>query len=256
MAGTGHTSIWTVPERPARGPRPAYSRAQITATAVAIADAEGLEAASMRRIAAELGTGAMSLYRYVPSRGDLLALMVDHVLGEAELPERPSGDWRADLRLYAHHTRAVAARHRWLWNLNPRPEFGPNQLRVAEFAFGALDIDGLTIDDIFVYVGMVTGYAQNAVRDEIGASEGESAEERMRRSAPYVRSVLATGRYPMFERIIREARQPHMTPDERFAYGLERVLDGIAAQLPDRSGLTEAFLAGRDAALLGEQGRD
>ena len=128
-----YTNIWLRPQRPARGPRPAYSRAQITELAVRVADAEGLAAASMRRIAAEIGTGAMSLYRYVPGRDDLIELMVDHVTGELDLPEVPSGNWRADLTLFAERSRAVRLRHPWVQDVRPlRYSFGPNQLRVLE----------------------------------------------------------------------------------------------------------------------------
>ncbi|MQY08831.1 TetR/AcrR family transcriptional regulator [Actinomadura macrotermitis] len=237
MADTASPNIWMRPERPARGPRPAYSRAQITEAAIRVADAEGLEAASMRRIAAEIGTGAMTLYRYVPSRDDLIALMVDHAIGQEPLPERPSGDWRADLALVARHTRAVGLRHRWLADLPPAGAvFGPNQLRVIEFAYGALDV-GLPIDDILTYVGMVMGHAQLAVRAEIAWEReaergGATAEQRMRRNSPYVDQLIRSGEHPMFARIVMDARQPHMSPDERFRYGLDRVLDCIGAMIP------------------------
>ncbi|MEU8120677.1 TetR/AcrR family transcriptional regulator [Spirillospora sp. NPDC049024] len=238
--GERHVGIWSVPERQGRGPRPAYSRAQITEAAVRIADAEGLEAASMRRIAADLGTGAMSLYRYVPSRDDLVDLMVDHVLLEMEIPERPSGDWRADLRLIAENTRAVWSRHAWLVGLHrPRATFGPNRLRLLEFAFGALDV-GVPIDDILVLLDMLNGYVERAVRGEIAwmremRQSGMTPERWMMESAPYVRELLDSGRYPMFKRIVVDARLPHMSGDEQFHYGLERVLDCIAGALPDPS---------------------
>ncbi|MFC7586099.1 TetR/AcrR family transcriptional regulator [Nonomuraea antimicrobica] len=83
MADAEYTNIWMRPERPARGPKPAYSRAQIAEAAVRIADAEGAEAVTMRRIAAEIGAGAMSLYRYVPSRDDLIVLVADRLQGRS-----------------------------------------------------------------------------------------------------------------------------------------------------------------------------
>ncbi|NDU77347.1 TetR family transcriptional regulator [Actinomadura sp. DSM 109109] len=238
MAGAeGHVSIWSVPERQGRGPRPAYSRAQITEAAVRIADAEGLEAASMRRIAADLGTGAMSLYRYVPSRDDLLDLMADHVLLEMDVPERPSGDWRADLALVAEGTRAVWLRHAWLAGLHrPRASIGPNRLRLLEFAAGALDV-GIPIDDMLTLLAMLDGYVERAVRGEMEwlremRESGMSPERWMLHSAPYVRELLDSGRYPMFERIVKDARLPHMSGEEQFRYGLDRVLDCIAGALP------------------------
>lgn len=232
-----HVSIWSIPERHGRGPRPAYSRAQITEAAVRIADADGLEAASMRRIAGELHTGAMSLYRYVPSRGNLVELMVDHVLGEMDLPDRPSGDWRADLTLIAESTRAMWLRHPWLADLHrPRAVLGPNRLRLVEFALGALD-PRVPIDDALVLLDMLNGYVEHVVRGEIewareNRQSGLTPEMWMMRSAPYVRELMATGAYPMFERIVRDARLPHMSGEEQFRYGLGRVLDRIAGALP------------------------
>ncbi|SNR81293.1 TetR/AcrR family transcriptional regulator [Actinomadura mexicana] len=236
--GERHVGIWSVPERQGRGPRPAYSRAQITEAAIRIADAEGLEAASMRRIAAELGTGAMSLYRYVPSREDLIELMADHVLLEMDIPERPSGDWRADLTLIAENTRAVWRGHAWLSGLaRPRATLGPNQLRLLEFALGALDV-GIPIDDMVALLNMLNGYIERTVRNEIEwmremRQSGMTPERWMMQSAPYVRELLDSGRYPMFERIVKDARLPHMSGEDQFRYGLERVLDCIAGALPD-----------------------
>src|SRR5262245_65709076 len=93
--------IWARPERGTRGPKPAHSRDEVAAAGVRVADAAGLDAVTMRRVAAELGTGTTSLYRYVPSKEDLLDLMADAVLGEGEPPPR-TREWRAD--------RAAAAR--------------------------------------------------------------------------------------------------------------------------------------------------
>ncbi|WP_026341867.1 TetR/AcrR family transcriptional regulator [Actinomadura atramentaria] len=229
--------IWTRPERPARGPRPAYSRARITETAVAIADAEGIAAASMRRIAADLGTGAMSLYRYVPSRDDLVELMVEHAFGELDLPDRPSGDWRADLRLGAHRQHDALLRHPWLVDvLRVRPAFGPHQLRYIEFMMGSLDV-GIPIDDIMTYAGLVSSFVTDAARDELQWAEitrrtGRTEAEWMRANAAYVASVVESGRYPMMTRIVRDARRPHLPAGQRFEHDLERVLDCVAAMLP------------------------
>ncbi|MFC6880988.1 TetR/AcrR family transcriptional regulator [Actinomadura yumaensis] len=230
-------SIWMRPERPARGPRPAYSRDQIVEAAVRIADADGLEAASMRRIAAEIGTGAMSIYRYVPSRQDLVDLMHDRVLGELDLPDRPSGDWRADLTLVAERSLALSRRHPWLVRLmRARPAFGPNELRLLEFQLGALDV-GIPIDEMMVLAGVLNGYVESVARSRVAFTEearrtGLTMEEWMRRSIPYVKRLLADGDHPLFARVITHARQPHMDDEQQFRYGLDRVLDCIAAALP------------------------
>ncbi|GAA2881639.1 TetR/AcrR family transcriptional regulator [Nonomuraea rubra] len=242
MADEEPTSIWMVPERQERsgpGRRPGYSREQITRAAVRIADAEGVEAATMRRVAGELGTGAMSLYRYVPRRDDLFDLMIDLAMSEIELPGGPSGDWRSDLALLAGRTRATGLRHPWLITLlTSRPTLGPQLLRVHEFALGALDATGLGIDDITGLVGMLDDYTHSAVRRELGwldeARRTGLDPERWKRDymGPYVRQVVESGDFPLFNRSILDSRTAHLTPEERFRHGLDRVLDAIAALIP------------------------
>ena len=108
--------IWARPERTGRGPKPAFTRADIAAAAVRLADDGGLDAVSMRHVAAELGCGTMSLYNYVPRKEDLYELMVDAVSGEHELFE-PTGDWRADMLRNARQTKALMHRHAWMVRL-------------------------------------------------------------------------------------------------------------------------------------------
>ncbi|MBE1488156.1 TetR/AcrR family transcriptional regulator [Plantactinospora soyae] len=124
--------IWMRPEQ-ARVGRPAErSRVEITTAALKVADREGLEAVSMRRVAAALGTGAASLYRYVATRDDLLDLMTDSVAGEYDLPA-PSGDWQADLLAIAHQARRIMRRHPWLPTLViTRPTLGPHGIGLLE----------------------------------------------------------------------------------------------------------------------------
>ncbi|MFI6792941.1 TetR/AcrR family transcriptional regulator C-terminal domain-containing protein [Nonomuraea sp. NPDC050383] len=196
-------------------------------------------AATTRRIACELGTGAMSLYRYVPRRDDLSDLMIDLVMGEIELPDGPSGDWRSDLTLLAWQIRAAGLRHPWLIGLlTGRPTLSPQLLRVHEFALGAFDRMGLDIDDITGFVGMVDDYIHSAIRGEIGWLEEASRTgldpERWKRDymGPYVRQVVESGAFPLFSRSVVESRTAHLTPDERFRHGLDRILDAVAALVP------------------------
>ncbi|WP_433212518.1 TetR/AcrR family transcriptional regulator [Microtetraspora malaysiensis] len=242
MADEEPTSIWMQPERHERsgpGRRPGYSREQITRTAVQIADAEGVEAATMRRVAGELGTGAMSLYRYVPRRDDLFDLMIDLAMAEIELPGGPSGDWRGDLTLLARQFRAAGLRHPWLIALvTSRPTLGPNLLRVHEFALSSLDGTGLDIDDITGLVGMLNDYTYSAIRREIGWLEearrtgldpGRWKRDYM---GPYVRQVVESGAFPLFNRSVLDSRTAHLGPEERFRHGVDRILDAIAALIP------------------------
>src|SRR5580658_6298875 len=127
MASLPHRlAIWMRPERAAAGRPARRSREEITAAAVALADREGLPAASMRRVAAELGTGAASLYRYLDTRDDLLDLMTDSAGAEYILGP-PTGDWLADVVDIGQQARTIMKRHPWLADLVPRrPALGPN----------------------------------------------------------------------------------------------------------------------------------
>ncbi|QFY13354.1 TetR family transcriptional regulator [Nonomuraea phyllanthi] len=252
MTDAEYVNIWMRPERPARGPRPAYSRAQITASAIRIADAEGLEAATMRRIAAEIGAGAMSLYRYVPSRDDLLELMADRLQGEIDVEGMPSGDWRADLARYADGLRAMWLRHPWIATVQRSlPSFGPNQLLVIERVMGALDAH-VSIDDNLALMAILNGYVEGAAREEISWAEevrssGVSESEWMARSGPYVEQLLKSGEYPIFSKIVMEAHRFHLSRDDQFRHGLQRVLDCIAAALPQAAeSPTSAHREGRE----------
>ena len=99
----------------------------------------------MRRIAREVGAGAMSLYWYVSSKEELLDLMLDAIEAEIEVPE-PSGDWRADLGAFAHRTRAALRQHRWAVEfIGTRPPSGPNDVRNLERLLSLLD--GIGVDD-------------------------------------------------------------------------------------------------------------
>lgn len=133
VSNDAHTVSWNRPERAAKGPSPSRTRAEITSAAVAIADAEGIEALSMRRVAKELGTGTASLHRYLASKDDLLDLMLDAVAAEGGGPPAPSGDWRSDLRGLAHRSQAAFPRHPWMTSLAAgRPSLGPNIPRSIE----------------------------------------------------------------------------------------------------------------------------
>jgi AcrR family transcriptional regulator len=231
-----HVTIWMRPERPARGPKPTYSRTQIARAAVRIADAEGLDAATMRRVAAEIGTGAMSLYRYVPGRDDLVELMADELMGEIDVEGIPSGDWRADLTRFAEGLRAMWLRHPWIATANAaRPSFGPNQLHVIERVLGVLD-PYVPADENLALTGLLNIYVEGVARGEAGWLEevrrsGLSETQWTARHAAYLRHVAESGRYPVFGRLVAGTRRPPLGADEQFRDGLERVLDCIAAAL-------------------------
>jgi AcrR family transcriptional regulator len=235
--------VWMLPERPARGPKPAHSRDEIAAAAIKIADADGLDAVTMRRVAAAVGCGTMTLYRYVPTKDHLLDLIADVTAGEIELPAL-SGDWRADLREIACLQRALLMRHPWLAGLqSSRPSFGPNTLRNVEHGFSILDNLGLTIDEMMIMLNSLMAYVLGVAVGQLAEQEaqrrtGLTAEQWQAWMSPYVRKLMATGQYPMFNRIIADAALPHRenSAEEGFRLGLERILDGIAAGLPADAG--------------------
>ena len=226
-----------------RGPQPAYSRDQIAAAAVKIADAEGLQAVSMRRIAGELGSGATSLYRYITKKDELLDLMSEAVLEVERLP-KPSGNWRADLRKIAYHMRAMSLRHPWTIGISTsRSALGPNTLRCLELTLSVIDNLGLDIDEMLVISNtlftFVRGYAAGEIAEvEASRRSGLNREQWMRSRAEHTQAILRTGKYPMFARVVKDARAPH-DPDAAahgFAAGLEHLLNGIEARVEDARG--------------------
>ncbi|MER6950129.1 TetR/AcrR family transcriptional regulator [Nonomuraea sp. NPDC000554] len=224
--------VWSRDQRTPR--RQAPSVEQIVRTAVVIADAEGLAALSMRRVAAELGSGTASLYRYVASRDDLLDLMIDKVHGE-DGPPTLSGDWRADLTSVAQHTRATLLRHPWLGSeLTGRPALGANSLRQQDVALTAaaaltpdITLAANVVDAVLAYVfGTV---AQELAELQAQRRSGLTEEQWRAGVGPYIREVIDSGAYPQFARRVIEAEDS--TPDERFAFGLACVLDGAEARV-------------------------
>jgi hypothetical protein len=137
----------------------------------------------------------------------------------------------------AHEIRALGLRHPWPATLTEgHPVLGPNTLRLLEFTLAALDGFGLSIGELLSLVGLLNGYVHGVVRNQIGWAEARRTkvdrEQWMRDIRPYMHSLIESGKCPMFARYVRETRTPHMDPEARFRYGLDRVLDGIAASLP------------------------
>ena len=224
--------------KPSRGPKPAYSREKIAALAIRIADAEGLEAASVRRIAAKLGSGAASLYRYVANKQELFDLMADSVLGEDRMPGS-SRDWRPALRKAARLYRAMYLRHPWMLTVSGfRMLNGTNLLRWFEFTLSAIDGHGLDIDEMLVLSNTLFAYARGHAAAEIGEREasvrsGMSRGDWMIEHADTVLSIVESGRFPYFNRIVKDAATPHREAMEErgFQEGLECLLDGFAVRL-------------------------
>ncbi|MGW3056753.1 TetR/AcrR family transcriptional regulator C-terminal domain-containing protein [Streptomyces goshikiensis] len=226
------SSVWTRPRPEPRRRAPGVD--QYVAAALAVADAEGLAAVSMRRVAGDLGSGTASLYRYITNRDELVDLMVDAAQGEDPLPES-TGDWRADLGAVAHASRATLLRHPWLaGELTGRPALGPNSLRRSESALRAAVALTPDITLASQALGAVHAYVLGSVASQQALRRAEqrtglSEEEWQRSVGPYISEVLAAGEHPMLARRVLEAEE--VDPDVEFEFGLGCVLDGLSARL-------------------------
>lgn len=231
-----------VAARPAtsQGRRPAAEddsaqRGRIVRAAVAVADAEGLAALTMRRLAAELGVSAMSLYRHVSSKEQLVALMADAAFGEEALPERPPPHWRERLELSAALQWRLYRAHPWLagaMNLS-RPLLIPNGIRHIDWALAALD--GLGLDDdsrmhaAVTLFGYVRGHAVDLEPESDAArTSGVSGHEWMRAQETRLAALVDGGAFPAFA----EARADSaLSPESLLHYGLTALLDGLATRV-------------------------
>lgn len=228
--------VWTLPEPPGR-PATTLSRRAILAAGLAVADAEGTRALTMRRVAAELGSSTpMSLYRYVGSKDGLVDLMLDAVYGEVDLPDQPSGDWRADLEPLTRRTWTVIQRHLWFGELvHTRPPFGPNALCYFDFRFAALESEGLDADTMTRITAAIDSHLigsalQLAEESRMRQRTGLATDEQLQAAAePLLAPVLASGRYPAFARWA--GGRTGAAGAGQFDYTLGCLLDGIAAHL-------------------------
>jgi AcrR family transcriptional regulator len=229
--------VWTRVEPGRRRPR--FSRDEIAAAAVRIADTEGLEAVSMRRLAVELDAGTMTLYYYLRTKDELLALIVDEVMGEVVLPagEELPADWRAAVTVIASRSREALRRHPWILDIRDDPALGPNSVRHFDQSMKAvsgLDVPIQTKLDIINAVDeYVFGYCGH---ERTTLHEDAAGGERMR---AYVNELVATGDYPELSRLVAaEGIDPlwaqvtaHAQDPGRFDRNLRRLLDGIEADL-------------------------
>jgi AcrR family transcriptional regulator len=225
--------IWARPEPRGRGPRAPLSRAEIVRVAIEIADQEGLEAVSIRRIARDLHSGAMSLYHYFDTRDELLELMGETVAGEMLVPELPA-DWRAALEAIAHHSRNTFLRHPWLLTaLQDIPPATPNLLRhIEQTARSIVPLAEAGVDTALLS-GIVTAVDDYTIGFTLRELASGGHVERGRRfearfADPNVRYLIESGEFPLLERFIAAGVQ---APIASFERGLAWLLDGFAAQI-------------------------
>jgi AcrR family transcriptional regulator len=233
--------IWARAEPGTRRPR--YTREQIAAAALAVADSEGIEAVSMRRVAQELGAGTMTLYHYVRTKADLLDLMDDTIMGEVLVPDDElSANWREALTEIATRSHDAFLRHPWALDGLRGSRGGPNGMMHFEQTLAAVSMLDLPFDEklevALIVDDYVFGYVLRAAQSDFGVPD----EETRRAACEYLASLIATGDYPhtsrMFgdldiaaalELMINAFRKP-----DRFAHGLEALMDGLELKLTGR----------------------
>ncbi len=217
--------LWDAQTRPRRGPKPGLSLERIVAAAIEIADADGLDAVSMERVAKEFGFTTMSLYRYVPGKSELVDLMIDIGLGEPPALEE-SRAWRGQLEQWAQSLMAVFSDHPWSLAATGRLRvMGPNELKWLEVGLQALSGSGLTASErhraCLAVLGQVRSMAQFSVNAKHGR-QGLTGEQ----WGAATRTLLRTHGDQFPELSATLAAEPSSKEDP-FTFGLRCVLDGI-----------------------------
>ena len=243
MAG-GIDTIWARDDEQAAGPQP-LSRESIVAAAIEIADADGLEAVSIRRLATKLGARPMSLYSHIERKGDLIDLMVDEVMAGSILPESPPSDnWRDDLRRIAERTRENIRSHPWMIAAAFRhPFIGPNALRHIDQSLAAVSRLPLPPERKRAVLLAVDTYTLGFVRWELKAMEpgaGEAGCATGDDSGPsgaeidaYIAAQAASGNYPHLHELGGKKSMSLGVKAEAFEAGLNWLLAGIQAEVGD-----------------------
>ncbi len=235
--------LWGVRQAPSRGPKPGLDVPRIVRAAVELADAEGLPALSMRRLADRLGVSTMSLYTYVPGKAELIDLMMETVLDEQSRPERVEGGWRGRLEQIARENWALFLRHPWMLNVaTSRPPLGPNVIAKYDYELRAVSELGLTDVEMDSVVSLLAGFVSSAARGAVEAAQatartGISDEQWWAASAPLLEKLFDAERYPTAARVGAAAGAEYgaaSDPEHGFEFGLQRMLDGIEVLVTQR----------------------
>jgi AcrR family transcriptional regulator len=240
-----HDLIWLRPEPNDRRPR--FNREQITAAVLKIADSEGFEAVTMKRIAEELDCGTMTLYYYVRTKADIVALMHDAILAEILISQLPS-DWREAVSAIARRTRDVLIAHPWsVASLNDA-QFGPNAMRHMEQSLAALDAFNLDPQEKLAFWGIVDDYvfgsALHTVELLTRAAAAKDNPKLLADAITFGGQQLASGQFPRLAAL--DSKQPPLKQFKRdkessrpmatalsiqFERGLKAILDGLALSM-------------------------
>ncbi|MFF8959904.1 TetR/AcrR family transcriptional regulator [Streptomyces sp. NPDC014894] len=235
--------LWTDPRRGARGPERGLTTARIVEVALELVEAEGLDALSMRAVAARLGIGTASLYTYLPGRAELEALMLDAVAIGPVLPHEWPGDWRAKLEAWARDDWHAIRERPWTLLLGSGEQLpGPRMLRWLDSALMIFDGTGLSEGEKLAAIESVDAYVRGLARlhledgapgsgrraGEEPAGEGDGGRQR----DEILGRLVDFDRYPALRRALAAGAVPFS--GDRFDFGLARLLDGIAGLIESR----------------------
>jgi AcrR family transcriptional regulator len=235
--------VWTRVEPGTRKPR--FTREEIAVAAVLIADTEGLEALSMRRLAAELDAGTMTLYHYVRTKDELLTLALDQVMAEVVVHDPLPDDWRDAITKIADSSRRALLRHSWIFDVTDDINLGPNSVRHFDQSLQALSSLPVQMSDRLDILTTVDEYVFGHCLQQRNAPVGRQsagAENALHHTKMYIDVLLKTGDFPELSAWIAEDGfdetwlqvQTHAEDPDRFERNLGRILDGIQADLDRR----------------------
>jgi AcrR family transcriptional regulator len=236
--------LWgTAGPRGRRGPRRGLSVGEVVGSAIEIADRDGLEAVTMRRLAESLDVRPMALYTYVPGKSELLDLMLDAVYGDMPRAAWSGDGWRERLTTVARDNRALFEAHPWAAAIsNSRPPLGPGLMAKYEHELSALANAGLDDVDIDAALTFVLDFVRSSARAAHDAratlrDTGMTDEEWWTANAPLLARVIDEDEYPTAARVGAAAGAAHggaYSAEHAWEFGLARVLDGLGVLIERR----------------------
>jgi AcrR family transcriptional regulator len=223
--------LWGTPQPPSRGPKPAVTLTGIAEAAIRIADAEGLDAVSMQRIAAELPVTKMALYRYVPGKAELIAVMSDLAMGTP--PEHPGLTWRDALHAWSTDLFQGFSKHPWLLlsTIGRRP-IGPNEAAWLDRGLQALAGTGLTGGEQFDSILVLSGHVRTLALQTVSMPGGSTGLTEETITTAFATMIAADPeRFPSLAAAMTSLEG---SENQGFSFGLDRILDGLEVLIQTR----------------------
>jgi AcrR family transcriptional regulator len=218
----------------------------IVAAALAIADADGVEALSMRKVAEQLGVGTMSLYTHIPGKAELIDLMLDTVYGQlytsVEEPSQQGRDWRDALRFIARRNWELYRQHPWMLQITMgRPVLGPHASLKYEAELRPLDKIGLSDVEMDATLTLILSHIEGCARAQAAIERGQretntTEAEWWVAHAPLMEKVIDPAVFPVASRVGTAAGQTYggaSSPEFAYRFGLDRILAGVAELIPN-----------------------